>query len=87
MEKDILMVICFVIVLIASCQIYHLLMMKQYRKGTIRRGTELIFGGYINYIEKIELAGIDDDENGDYDVCQAIKKIDLPEDTRIKIDE
>lgn len=87
MEKDILMVICFVIVLIASCQIYHLFMMKQYRKGTIRRGTGLIFGGYINYIEKIELAGVDDDENGDYDVCQAIKKIELPEDTRIKIDE
>lgn len=87
MEKDIIMVICFVIVLIASCQIYHLFMMKQYRKGTIRRGTGLIFGGYINYIEKIELAGVDDDENGDYDVCQAIKKIELPEDARIKIDE
>ena len=87
MEKDIIMVICFVIVLIASCQIYHLFMMKQCRKATIRRGTGLIFGCYINHIEKIELAGIDDDENGDYDVCQAIQKIELPEDARIKIDE
>ena len=87
MEKDIIMVICFVIILMASCQIYHLFMMKQYQKAKISRGTGLFFGCYMNHIEKLELAGIDDDENGDYDVRQAIKKIELPKDARIKIDE
>ena len=86
MGTDIIVVIGFIIALMFICKIFNLLMMAQYKKIK-SNGLKLTYGCYMNNMKKLELAGAGGDENGDYEVSKAIKKIKLSDDVRIKIDE
>lgn len=59
------------------------------RKKTIKREKILLLRNFyeqeIKRMGTLPLAGIENDENGDYDVIKAIKKIELPDTVRIKL--
>lgn len=84
MSNDITIVICFIIAVIAVCKVWNLYTMKQYRE-TKKKRLSITYGFYSNSVEKPQIAGVGNDENGDYDVAMAIKKIELPDDVRIKL--
>lgn len=86
MANDVMVVIGFVIVLLVICKIWNLYTMKQYEKSKENRRS-FTYGVYVDSAEKLGIVGVGNDENGDYDVAQAIKKVDLPKDVRIKVNE
>lgn len=86
MANDIMVVIGFVVVLIATCKIWNLYTMKQYEKSKENK-LRLKYGFYVGNTEKLEIVGAGSDENGDYDVARAIKNAELPDDIRIKVNE
>ena len=45
---------------------------------------ELTYGFYVDNLKFVEIEGTGNDENGDYDIAKAIKKIEMPDDVRIK---
>lgn len=83
MMNDIIIVIGFVGVLIGLCIGWNLYAMNQYKKQKKNR-LNLIYSLNINGENKIEIGGVGIDENGDFNVSQAIKKIEMSNDTRIK---
>ena len=83
MTNDIRVIIGFVILLIAVCKIWNMYAMKQYEKSK-EKSLGLTYGFYGN-IEKPEIVGVGNDMNEDYNVVQAIKKVDLPDNVRIKV--
>lgn len=89
MGGDIIAVVVFIITLISVCKVFNLWVMKQYKKEqTLKENrSKLTYGCYINNIEKLELAGVGDDGNGDYDISKAIKKIEMPNSVRIRVNE
>lgn len=82
--ENIIVVISFVVVLVELCRLWSLYIVKQYKKQNNNK-LNLKYSLYLNDETKIELVGIGNDNNGDYDVSQAIKKIDMPNNRRIKI--
>lgn len=86
MTNDVIIVIGFVVVLIVICKVWNLYAMKQYGKSK-ENSLGLTYGFYINSAENLKIAGVGSDGNGDYDVAKAIKKIELPDDVRIKVNE
>lgn len=84
MKIEIIAVVCFVIIFAVACVVWNLIMMKQYEKMQDEK-LNIEYSYYDNRKGSIELVGIDGDDNGDYDVSDAIKKIKLPDDVRIKI--
>lgn len=83
--ENIIIVINFVVVLVELCRLWSLCIIKQYKKQNNNK-LNLKYSLYLlNDKTKIELVGIGNDNNGDYDVSQAIKKIDMPNNRRIKI--
>lgn len=82
--SDITVVIGFIIVTIIMCKVWNWYVMKQYMK---QRDNRLSFTQvfYEDDLEKIEIVGIGNDGNSDYDVSEAIRKIELPSDARIKV--
>lgn len=88
MTNDIRIVIGFCIALVVICKLWNLLMMKQYDKAKkLKRDTYKINYECYDAIEKLNLVGIGIDENGDYNVTEAIKNIELPDSVRIKVNE
>lgn len=86
MNKDIIIVFGFVIFIVILCKLWNLIAMKQYEKNKVVKNNKNIkYGTYINSFEKLELMGINDDGNSDFAFIQAVKKIDLSDDIRIKI--
>lgn len=86
MADDIIVVIGFVVVLAIICKVWNMYTMKQYEKSKENR-LSLTYGFYVDSVGKLEIVGVGSDGNGDYDVAKAIKKIDLPDDIRIKVNE
>ncbi len=84
MIHDIIIVIGFIIAVIVICKVWNLYTMKQYNKSKENRSS-ITYGFYVNSMEKTQIVGIGSDGNGDYDVSKAIKKIELPDDVRIKL--
>lgn len=86
MVNDIAVVIGFIVILIAICKMWNLYTMKQYKKLKENR-LSLTYGFYVDNMTRLGIVGAGSDENGDYDVAQAIKKVELPDDVRIKVNE
>lgn len=86
MANDIMVVIGFIVVLIAICKMWYLYTMKQYEKSKENR-LRLTYCFYVDNMERLEIVGVGSDGNGDYDVAQAIKKAELPDGVRIKVNE
>lgn len=86
MTKDIIVAICFVVVVLVMCKLWSIVMMKQYEKMkavNISRGNLKYETAFTN-LDKLELLGVENDENSDSQFIQAVKKIELSEDVRIK---
>ena len=83
MMKDIIIVIGFIVFVFVVCKLWNMYAMEKY-KDIQKRALKLVYGCYINSIGRVKLAGTGSDENGDYDVSKAIKKIELPGDARIR---
>lgn len=81
-----MVVIGFIVVLITICKMWNLHTMKQYEKSKENR-LRLTYGFYVGNTERLKIVGVGSDENGDYDVAQAIKEAKLPNDVRIKVNE
>lgn len=83
MINNIIIVSGFIVVLIGLCKGWNLYAMNQYKK---RRDDKLNLVYSLNMISenKIEIEGVGIDENGDFNVSQAIKKIEMLNDIRIK---
>lgn len=86
MLNDIIVVIGFIILVIVLCKSWNLYTTKRYLKSKEYR-LNLTYGFYVDNMEKLEIVGVGDDKNGDYTVSQAIKKVDLTDDVRIKVNE
>lgn len=86
MVNDIIVVIGFVVILLVICNVWNLYAMKCYKKSKENR-LSITYGFYVDSAEKLEIVGVGSDGNGDYDVAKAIKKIELPDDVRIKVNE
>lgn len=84
MANDIIIVIGFIIAVIAMCKVWNLYTMKQYKKSKENK-LNITYGCHINNVERPQIVGVGSDGNGDYDVVKAIKKIELPDDVRIKL--
>lgn len=78
MINDIIAVIIFIIVLCIMCKAWNLYAMKQIK---LEAHLRLKYGFYN---EKIELTGTGSGGNGDYNVSEAIKEVDVPTNIRIK---
>jgi len=89
MAKNIIIVICFIIIWALTCKAFNYVMMKKYKKNKKIENSVigLSYGYYMDNIGKLRLAGAGGDGNGDYDVPKAIKKIELPDDVRIRVNE
>lgn len=83
MANEIMIVIGFVITVVAMCKLWNLYAMKQYGKTKADR-LGLTYGFYVDNMQSFEIEGTGNDENGDYDVGKAVKKIEMPDDVRIK---
>lgn len=84
MIHDIIIVIGFIIAVIVVCKVWNLYTMKQYKKSKENR-LSMTYGFYVNSVEKPQIVGVGSDGNGDYNVAKAIKKIELPDNVRIKL--
>lgn len=83
MINNIIIVSGFIVVLIGLCKGWNLYAMNQYKK---QKDDKLNLVYSLNMISenKIEIEGVGIDENGDFNVSQAIKKIEMLNDIRIK---
>ena len=84
MKNDIMIVIGFIIIVIAMCKIWNIYAMHQYKKSKEKR-LGLTYCIDVNSTKKIQIVGVGNDENGDYDVATAISKTELPDNIRIKL--
>ena len=89
MVNNIIIVICFIIIWTLICKAFNYMMMKQYKKNRKVKNNVigLSYGYYMDNIGELRLAGAGGDGNGDYDVPKAIKKTELPDDVRIRVNE
>lgn len=86
MDKNIIIVLGFVIAVIFLCKLWHMYVLKIYQKKEAKKSKQIMnYGVYIDSFEKLELAGIGNDGNSDYEFIQAVNKIHLSDDIRIKI--
>lgn len=83
MVNDMIIVIGFIVILIGLCKGWNLYAMNQYKKQKDNR-LNLVYSLNMNSENKIEIGGVGIDENGDFNVSQAIKKIEMLNDIRIK---
>lgn len=83
MMNDLIAVIVLVVVLIGLCIGWNLYAMNQYKKQR-ENILNLVYRLSMNSENKIKIEGVGIDENGDFNVSQAIKKIDMLDDIRIK---
>ena len=81
--SNIVSVIGFVAIVLGICKVWSLYGVGQYKKAQ-KRKAKIDYGFYMNGNRKIEIAGIGNDENGDYKVSEAIKNIKMPSEIRIK---
>lgn len=87
MSKDIMIIIGFIITISILCKLWNYFMMKQYEKSKISAKDEkkMIYGTYIDRLEKLVLAGDCADRNTDYEFIEAAKRIAIPDNVRIKL--
>ena len=86
MSKDVFVVIGFILIIMLICKLWNIIMMKQYEKESNTEINNIIkYGTYIEGFAKLELAGTGNDGNSDFEFKQAVKKIDVPDDVRIKV--
>ena len=78
MANEIMIVIGFVITVVAMCKLWNLYAMKQYGKAKADR-LGLTYGFYVDNMQSFEIEG-----TGNDDVGKAVKKIEMPDDVRIK---
>ena len=83
MANEIVIVISFIFTIAAMCKVWNLYAMKQYGKAKADR-LGLTYGFYVDNMQSFEIEGTGNDENGDFDIAKAIKKIEIPDDVRIK---
>lgn len=86
MVNNIIIVMGFILVIIAICKIWNLYTMKQYLNSK-KNKLGLKYSFYAGSTKKLKIVGVGSDGNGDYDAAQAIKKIELPDDIRIRVNE
>ena len=84
MANEIVIVISFIFTIAAMCKVWNLYAMKQYGKAKADR-LGLTYGFYVDNMQSFEIEGTGNDENGDYDVAKAVKKIEMPDDVRSKV--
>ena len=82
--SDITVVVGYIIIIFIMCKAWNWLVMKQYTK---QKEKKLSFAKIFceKYLEKIEIVGTGNDGNSDFDVLDAIGKIELPNNVRIKV--
>ena len=83
MANEIVIVIGFIFTIAAMCKVWNLYAMKQYSEYKEKK-IGLTYGFYVDNLKFVEIEGTGNDENGDYDIAKAIKKIEMPDDVRIK---
>ena len=83
MANEIMIVIGFILTVVAMCKVWNIYAMKQYKESKEER-LGLTYGFYVDKMKFVEIEGTGNDENGDYDIAKAIKKIEMPDDVRIK---
>ncbi len=83
MANEIVIVIGFIFTIAAMCKVWNLYAMKQYSESKEKK-LGLTYGFYVDNLKFVEIEGTGNDENGDYDIAKAIKKIEMPDDVRIK---
>ena len=83
MANEIVIVIGFIFTIAAMCKVWNLYAMKQYSESKEKK-IGLTYGFYVDNLKFVEIEGTGKDENGDYDIAKAIKKIEMPDDVRIK---
>lgn len=83
MANEIVIVISFIFTIAAMCKVWNLYAMKKYSESKEER-LGLTYGFYVDNMQFVEIEGIGNDENGDFDIAKVIKKIEMPDDVRIK---
>ena len=83
--NNILLACGFVVFMFLFCFFWNRAMMKSYNNMEQQnRFKKFDFCTHINPISDLKLVGIENDGNSDYKVIDAIKKIQLPDELRIK---
>lgn len=87
MNTDIIIVGSFVIIVMILCKLWNILMMRQYDKAKAVKMNKFSAGYevYTSSFDKLKLASIGNERNTDFEFIQAVRKIDMSSDVRIKI--
>ena len=82
--SDTTVVIGYIVIIFIMCKAWNWHVMKRYAK---QKEKKLNFTKIFceKYLEKIEIVGTGNDGNSDFDVLDAIGKIEFPNDARIKV--
>lgn len=85
--NDIIMVVIFIFLLIIFCILWNKKMMKIYKKIQSQKNhfQNLKFNIDLDKIIDLKLVGTGNDENGDYEINDAIKNIRMPDNINLRI--
>lgn len=84
MWNDIIIGVSFFIVVIISCNIYSSILMHFYNKSA-KKDNSLESYQYDVNIDKLELAGVENDKNTDFKFIQAVENIQMSNDVRVRL--
>lgn len=82
MPIEIIYIVVFIIMVYIACILWNKFVEKHY--STDKR-IDIKYSNYLDKLEVIKLQGIGNDENGDYEVARAIKKIKVPYNLKVKV--
>lgn len=84
MNNEIVIAGIFIVGVIFLCKMWNMLMMKQRKKvNAIKENKVSIV--YVNDFGNLKLVGTGNDFNSDFEFIQAVKKVELPDEVRVKI--
>ncbi len=84
--EEIIIAVVFCILILFTCKLWGIHVVKQYEKNKItKKLMELKPEYYSCDVSNLALAGTGDDGNSDYEFSQAVAKIEVSENTRVRI--
>lgn len=91
MSKDVIVIVCYVVIVAFLCIIWNKFMMRQYNlrnnQSSLVYNAILRCGSNIDQIKDFAIAGNGPDQNNDYEFIEAVKKISISNDIRVRLND
>lgn len=84
--EEIIIAILFCLLILITCRLWGIYVVKQYEKNKMEKDRRALKPEHYSCeVDSLALAGTGDDGNSDYEFSQAVAKIKVSEDTRVRI--